>query len=327
MAQIDMQFETEAAEADQSADMEFVVCNLCGRTDSFDERFPDTRPADYDGSQFSAYLCTHPGYGIHPPIVECPDCGLLFTNPRPTSESISQNYTDVEDDVYLEEESAREATFRRRLRWLERHSGPGNGRRILDIGAYTGVFVDVAQQAGWDAWGLEPSRWAAKFASERGLNVTQGLVQAHPFEPASFDAVTLWDVIEHVTDPAEVLAECYTLLKPGGWIAVHTMDIDSLFAKVMGSRWPWLMEMHIYYFTKKTLAETIEKAGFEVANVQAEGRYLRLKYLLSRLQSYSMPLYQLANKGTSMLGMSKMNVPLNFGDLVTAYAQKPHTRT
>lgn len=298
------------------------ACLLCGHS-NFVEQYPNTRPEDYSSETFAAYLCTHPGYGVHPPIVRCTNCGLMFTNPRPNSDSIAENYTDVEDQTYLDAEAARFATFERRLKWLEKHTGPAEGRRILDVGAYTGVFVDVAAKAGWDSWGLEPSRWAANYADSQGRQVVQGLIQEHKFQPASFDVVTLWDVIEHVPDPVQVLQQTYDLVKPGGWIAVHTMDTNSLFAKIMGNRWPWLMEMHIIYFTKHTLAETMRAAGFSVREVNAEGRFLQLGYLVSRLQSYSQPMYKLLDGFSTVTGLSKVNIPLNFGDLVTAYGIKP----
>ena len=85
----------------------------------------------------------------------------------------------------------------------------------------------------------------------------------------------------------ENLEKAYDLLKPGGFVAVHTMDIDSLAAKVMGRRWPWLMDMHIHYFSKRTLAEMLEAVGFEVVWIGAEGRYLSLGYLATRIGGIS----------------------------------------
>lgn len=296
-------------------------CLLCGYS-SFKERFPDTRQDSNFTESYAAYLCTHPGYGVHPSIVECTNCGLIFTNPRPSATSIAENYSSVEDQAYLDAEAARFATFERRMQWLQRHTGVGQGRRLLDVGAYTGVFVEVAQRAGWEATGLEPSHWASGYANRQGRKVHQGLIQEHPFEPESFDAITLWDVIEHVPDPVGVLTHTYELLKSGGWIAVHTMDTNSPFAKLMGNRWPWLMEMHIVYFTKKTLRETLEAAGFDVVEIRVEGRYLQLQYLVSRLQSYSQTTYRVLDSIIRRLGLSQLNVPINFGDLITAYAVK-----
>ncbi|GAB4476482.1 MAG: hypothetical protein Kow00124_18630 [Anaerolineae bacterium] len=304
--------------------LEHVPCNLCGSTE-YTIRFPSTRPAFSTEEEWAAFRCTHPGYGIHGQIVTCDHCGMVYTNPRRPPQQISTNYATVEDPLYLRERRAREVTFTGHLRNFERYCGPGQGRRILDIGAYIGVFVEVAQQAGWEAWGLEPSAWAVKYARERGLNVLPGGLPegAEQFEPGSFDAVTQWDVIEHFTDPMGALRASYDLLRPGGWIAVHTMDIDSLLSRLMGPRWPWLMEMHIYYFSRRTLAEMLRRAGFEVARVRPEGRHLRLKYLITRLAPYSQLLAATIERIAGVTGLDKALVPVNFGDLVTAYARKP----
>ncbi|MCC6904942.1 MAG: class I SAM-dependent methyltransferase [Anaerolineae bacterium] len=302
--------------------MEQVPCNLCGHTETT-LRFPDTRQDNHLEGSWSAFCCTHPGYGVHPPIVQCAHCGLVYTNPRPRRDAILHNYEEVVDPLYLQERHARELTFQRHLRKFEAFTGPAAGRRLLDVGAYIGVFVEEANRTGWRATGIEPSTWAVEYARERGLDVVRGVLDDDLFEPASFDAITMWDVFEHLGDPMNELQRMYDLLRPGGWIAVHTMDIGSLFARMMGRRWPWLMEMHIYYFTSRTLAEIIRKAGFEVRTVRPEGRYLRLKYLTTRLRPYSTLLAGIVDDGARLTGLDRLAIPLNMGDLVTAYARKP----
>jgi 2-polyprenyl-3-methyl-5-hydroxy-6-metoxy-1,4-benzoquinol methylase len=302
--------------------MEYVSCNLCGASDTI-ELFPDTRLYANGTSDWRAYCCTYPGYGVHPPIVKCTRCGFIYCNPRPRREVVARNYEVVEDPLYLQERWARELTFRRHLRAFERYAGPGNGRRILDIGAYIGVFVEEAQKVGWDAWGLEPSAWGVSYAREHDLNVVCGRLEVSEFEPGSFDAVTMWDVIEHLGDPLASLERAYHLLRPGGWIAVHTMDIDSLFARIMGGRWPWLMEMHIFYFSRRSLAQMLQQAGFRVARIKPEGRFLRLKYLTTRLRPYSRWMADAVDRVASLTGLDRVPLLINFGDLVTAYAQKP----
>ncbi|HEC22633.1 MAG TPA: class I SAM-dependent methyltransferase [Chloroflexi bacterium] len=303
--------------------MEHVPCNLCGATE-YTLRFPDTRMHSVNGSeQWTAFRCTHPGYGIHPPIVACSRCGHIYTNPRPRYDVIQHNYEIVEDPLYLQERGARKITFRHHLKNFQRYTGPADGRRLLDVGAYIGVFVETAIEAGWDAWGLEPSLWAVNYATEHGLSVVQGTLEDARFPPESFDALTMWDVIEHLADPLGQLEHCYRLLKPGGWIAVHTMDIESLFARLMGSRWPWLMEMHIHYFSRRTLGEVLEKAGFRVVRIRPEGRFLRLRYLTTRLRPYSAFLADVVDGLGRVTGLDKVPLPVNFGDLVTAYARRP----
>ena len=105
-------------------------------------------------------------------------------------------------------------------------------------------------------------------------------------------------------------------------IVIHTMDIDSLFARVMGQRWPWLMEMHIYYFSHRTLSAMLTKAGFQVLRAEPQGRYLRLGYFATRVSGFSPFLGRKLARIFQTLRLSGQAIPLNFGDLFTAYALK-----
>lgn len=308
--------------------MEHIRCNLCGADDAV-VRYPST--IGQRGGNWQAFRCTSSGYGYHHTIVECQQCGLVYTDPRPDSSDIINSYQAVEDPLYVEEREGRVLTFEHHLNPLERLTGPPDGRPLLDVGAYVGVFVEIAAQHGWDAWGMEPSRWAVERAQARGLNVVQGTLETADLPESYFDVVTMWDVIEHVTDPMSTLQHAHRLLKPGGLVVVHTIDIDSLFARLMGPRWPWLMEMHIYYFSRHTLGQMLEKSGFRVISDKPQGRYLRLGYLMSRLSALmplvGRPAEWLMNKISQLphaerWGLRSLAVPINLGDLFTAYARK-----
>jgi ubiquinone/menaquinone biosynthesis C-methylase UbiE len=247
---------------------------------------------------------------------------LVYTNPRLDEGSIRDTYEAVEDPLYVEERGGRELTFQSHLKPLERITGAPGGRSLLDVGCYTGVFVEIAARHGWDAWGMEPSRWAVEQAKARGLRVVQGTLDTAELPEAHFDVVTLWDVIEHVTDPRGALERVNRLLKPGGVVVVHTIDIDSLFARVLGARWPWLMEMHIYYFSRRTLRAMLEKCGFRVLDDRPQGRYLRLGYLANRVGALVPLVGKPAEWVVTKLGLRGMAVPIDLGDLITAYAQK-----
>jgi 2-polyprenyl-3-methyl-5-hydroxy-6-metoxy-1,4-benzoquinol methylase len=301
--------------------MEFVACNLCGQ-DHTRVQFPSTLQEASGPQNMEAFRCTSPGYGRHHTVVQCLNCGLLYTNPRFDDEQILDSYVAVEDPLYLEERDGRVLTFERHLRPLEKIKEPPG--KLLDVGAYTGVFVEIAAQHGWNAYGVEPSHWAVEQARERGLHIIEGTLASPELEEASFDVVTMWDVIEHVTDPLGEIKQAYRLLRPGGLLVIHTMDIDSLFARLMGNRWPWLMEMHIYYFSQRTLRAMLEKAGFTVIGSAAQGRYLRLGYFATRIAGFS-PLLGRALGGLfRLLRIREVPIPLNFGDLFTAYAIKAH---
>lgn len=296
-----------------------VNCNLCGR-DEYRVRYPAT--ADSDALRVEAFRCTHSGYGHHPQIVECCHCGLVYANPRWPAEFVLGAYTAVEDETYVQERLGREITFRNHLQRLERVAGPPDGRRLLDAGAYIGVFVEVATAAGWQAMGVEPSEWAAAEAQRRGLDVRVGTMDSVDLSDASFDVVTMWDVIEHVVDPAAELERARRLLRPGGWLVVHTMDIDAPIARLMGPRWPWLMDMHLYYFSGRTLGRMLTEHGYEVVWQGTQGRYLSLGYLASRVEGMSTSLGRAVGTVVNRLGLRESAMPVNFGDLRTFISRR-----
>ena len=299
-----------------------VQCNLCG-ADNYVVRFPATMQPD-EQIEVDVFSCTNPGYGHHAQIVQCRECGYVYANPRWSGDEILQAYTAVTDETYVQERAGRELTFQKHLRSLEKRVGQANGRSLLDVGAYIGVFVETAARAGWQACGVEPSEWAASVAQRQGLNVIHGTQDAPELAGKQFDVITMWDVIEHVANPSGEIGKAYQLLEPGGWLVVHTMDISSLTAKLMGSRWPWLMDMHIHYFSQKTLRQMLNKNGFEIVWSGAEGRYLRLNYLVSRVEALSRPLGRLVGWFVNGLRLGHLAIPLNFGDLFTVYARRPY---
>lgn len=296
-----------------------VVCNLCGADDAR-ERFPATLSPGDNPLQVDAFRCTYAGYGQHFRVVTCRRCGLTYADPRLTPEETLVAYRAVEDPLYVQEQDGRSLTFTRHIADLERLRAPPG--RVLDVGAYSGVFVEVAKSRGWDSVGLEPSRWAVEQARRKGLSIIEGTLATSSLPTESFDVVTMWDVIEHMCDPLAELRISNTLLRPGGLVVIHTMDIDSLFARVMGKRWPWLMEMHIFFFSQRTLADLVRKAGFRVISSRARGRYLRLGYLATRIGGISRPMGRMAATACRILGVEKVAVPVNFGDLFTLYAEK-----
>lgn len=302
--------------------MNYVNCNLCGQ-DNYELLLPATlQPGEQPDVR--AFRCTHSGYGHHAQIVKCHHCGYVYANPQWEAAELLQLYGEVEDETYVEERAGRRLTFQKHLHHFEKFTGPSNGRKLVDVGAYIGVFVEIALEAGWDACGVEPSSWGVQTAQANGLPVIEGTQDTLLEDDVRFDALTMWDVIEHVPDPSAELAKAYKLLNPGGYIAVHTMNVDSLMARLLKSRWPWFMAMHIHYFSQKTLTQMMTNNGFEIVWVGTRGRYLRLNYLASRLEGLNRGLGRFAHAVINGLGIAQIAVPVNFGDLFTVYGRKPN---
>lgn len=302
--------------------MKFISCNLCGSEESR-ELYPSTLPESHKVTAGSAFNCTSPDYGQHYRIVQCTHCGFVYANPRSDANDVLQAYESVEDPLYLQEREGRELTFRKHLEPLHRVTGAPNGRKLLDVGAYIGVFVDVARSAGWDAVGIEPSGWAVREAEQAGIPVRQGTLASGGFPTESFDVITVWDVIEHFGDPRAELDHVFRLLKPGGVVVIHTIDVGSITAKIMGGRWPFLMEMHIAFFSRATLRAMLERAGFQYMSDHTQGRYLRLGYLAGRVTAAFGAVGRPLEKLVAALKLDGLPVPINTLDLFTAYARKP----
>jgi SAM-dependent methyltransferase len=310
-----------------------TVCTLCGADDAV-EIIPSTLGEVEEGA-WSAYACTNSGYGRHGPIVRCRQCGLVYVTPRPNHDDVLGIYTAVKDPLYVAERAGRILTFEHHLKPMERFTGPAvqtdqgkpKTRRLLDVGAYTGVFVEIAAQHGWDAWGVEPSEWAVAEARAEGLQMVRGTLEEAleeaAFAQGSFSVVTLWDVIEHVDDPLATLKAAWQALEPGGYLVVHTMDLDSLFARLMGRRWPWFMEMHLFYFTRATLRKMLETAGFTISWMGAQGRYLQAGYLASRVTALFPRMGRLVEWLVEATRLDGRPLRINLGDLFTTYARKP----
>jgi SAM-dependent methyltransferase len=209
-------------------------------------------------------------------VVRCKDCGLLFTNPRPSSQSISHFYP----EAYWPERAPKPQDQRRgRPRPMKRWCRPARERRILnwhgqgrllDFGCGGGLFLERMHRQGWRVTGLDVSP-AAVHEIRHGLKL-QALVGSlpHPeLSPQSFDVITMWHSLEHVHQPLVVLQQARSLLAPGGKLLIAIPNIDSLAFRWFGSCWYALdLPRHLTHFSSVTISWMLQRAGFRVDSVR-----------------------------------------------------------
>jgi 2-polyprenyl-3-methyl-5-hydroxy-6-metoxy-1,4-benzoquinol methylase len=247
-------------------------------------------------------LCHSPVHATvfrEPPyeLRRCGACGLAYVTPRRSPTALAAMYG---EDTYWRSTSpkthgyadyrAEQArylrTFRQRLDYALA-DGPRGGR-ALDVGSAAGFCMAVLRERGFDVHGVEVSPVIAAHAQEAlgfGDRVFVGFLEDAPLQPASFDLICMWDVVEHVPDPVALLVRARELLAPGGRLVLETQDIDSRFAKLLGPRWHHFKHAeHIYHFNPATVRRLLADAGFSVERLTHRhgGKYVSTGFIAER---------------------------------------------
>jgi len=157
-------------------------------------------------------------------------------------------------------------------------SDRGSRARLLDVGCSSGAFLRVARELGLEAEGVEISSEAAEAARQAGFRVHTGLLENAGYPDASFDAIALIELLEHLREPRGLLAECGRILRPGGILMATTPNGASWTARAMGASWDVFslrgMGGHVSFFNPGSLRLLAQRSGFEVAGL--ETRQVRL---------------------------------------------------
>lgn len=208
------------------------------------------------------------------PLNECGRCGLVYLSPRPRDPSpfYGGGYVPHRRAVASPFARLRAAVQRRQIvGYVRAHAGAGAGRRALDVGCATGTFLAALRSDGWDVWGVEPGAAAAEKARARlGPQILHGALESVALPAHSFDMITLWDVIEHLPDPAATLRHIRSLLAPGGAVLIQTPRWGCPESRLFGAAWIGLdPPRHTVVFSGRTLRQMLEACGFAPREVPA----------------------------------------------------------
>lgn len=201
-------------------------------------------------------------------VARCRGCGLVFYDPQPSPAQTAALYGGwYFEEKYPDAGAADELGLaRRRLARIERQVPVGS---LLDVGCGRGRFLAAALERGWKAAGLDLSPAAVRLARAAGAAVFEGeLTGPRPPGLGPVDVLTLWDVLEHLTDPVAALLAAPAWLKPGGLLLVQTQNVNSVTAAWMGRRWEQFEEFHLYHFSPATLGRALARAGFTAARIE-----------------------------------------------------------
>jgi len=207
-------------------------------------------------------------------IVKCNSCGFRFTNPRPKAEELGKYYESAEYISHSDSrkgifaavyQQVRKYTLYRKLALISKFHQTGE---ILDIGCATGQFLNYMSEHGWKTAGIEPNEKTRERAiSEYGLQVFPE-EKLDFFNKASFDVITMWHVLEHVSDLKGRMEQLKNLLKPQGTIIIAVPNCNAYDAKIYDKFWAgYDLPRHLYHFTKTDVKLLVEKFGFTIVNI------------------------------------------------------------
>ena len=221
--------------------------------------------------------------GIAVSVRRCSECGLVFADPRPVPADISDHYGAPAEDYwppsYFEYDPA---YFGEQIADVKRLVDFQPGMRALDIGAGLGKCLRSLGNAGFDAYGIEPSEpFHRKAISEMGADPQRlelATLEDAQFEKESFEFITFGAVLEHLQEPSKAIGRALEWLKPGGVIQIEVPSSDHLVSKIINAYFalrgtnyvtnisPMHSPFHLYEFTLRSFEKNGARLGYTIAD-------------------------------------------------------------
>lgn len=255
-------------------------------------------------------------------VVKCSSCGLMRTNPRPTSGTIGSYYPD-DYGPYLGTQVRQAAPtqisgIKKRLKFLVNRVTNFNTQRLpslapgrmLEIGCASGAFLHQMARLGWQVEGIEFSEKAAQAATRLGYCVHAGPLETAPHPDEPFDLIVGWMVLEHLHDPVGGLQRLREWAKPGAWLVLSVPNAGALEFRLFGDRWYALqLPTHLHHFTAATLERTLSASGWKMEKTHHQ------RVLSNLIASTG---YVLRDKGYKKLGQKLIDFPERGGWMMYA---------
>jgi len=270
-------------------------CPLCGNQ----KLQPYDSARDTLSPELNRYLPpSHPRLpAINNVREKCLGCGLIFLSPRLDPPSLGEIYKLWYSYAYqaIFENAAllaqREYEFKHYHFPLLRKVISATGR-LLDVGCGSGIFLRIAREAGWETHGIELDPSATQWARDNyQLAVRCGTVDTALREGEQFDAITLFDYLEHTASPGSDLDQLIRHLSPGGVLCIRVPNQAGLQSHFMDAHWINYISNHLSYFTSDVLSHALSKRGLIVEyanapNFQSQFDIIRQKIRWARARMH-----------------------------------------
>ena len=218
-------------------------------------------------------------------IIDCEICGFKHLDPIPSKEEVEEHYKKryyqwnisklLDPEKEKRELQWSNLWYRDRLLTFNRYIQE-EPKRLLDVGCGNGFFLKFMNENGWKVFGIEPSLKASEHARSLGLNVFNTSLEEFPGDKwfNYFDAINLKCVLEHVSNPMEILEICKSLLKDSGMICIEVPNdfniLQSRVHKLGNLQWWIAIPDHINYFDFHSLEKLLEGLGYEIVLITTD---------------------------------------------------------
>lgn len=205
-------------------------------------------------------------------IVSCETCNFKFTSPIPDITDMSGYY---KSDDYISHSNTKRGlisrlyhlvrgyTLKKKVQLVSNYVSRGT---ILDYGCGTGMFINACQKSGWSAYGLEPDAGARKIAQQMSNNIFENKsALSETLSRVKFNAITLWHVLEHVTDLNDTLNFFRFSLLENGVLIIAVPNYTSYDSQHYDRFWAaYDVPRHLYHFERKTIEQLLSGFGFKL---------------------------------------------------------------
>lgn len=263
----------------------------------------------------------------------CYGCGLVTTYPIPTNETLEkhykkrfqhgnyellQKYSEDYKNIYKSYVDILEKIFLSENQTLE-------NKKVLDIGCFTADFLELLQKKGADVYGVELQKDAVNIARKKvGDTIMQADIMDNIKFRTTFDVITLFGVVEHVTDPVSLIKKAKSLLNKEGLLFIQTPNSGSLFAKILKKYWPPYSPVeHIHLFTKRSMEQLLTDNGFYDMHYRNHVKKLPINYVYNILENFGPEFYNILKPISSIFSViGKYPLPFYIGEMMITAKKK-----
>jgi 2-polyprenyl-3-methyl-5-hydroxy-6-metoxy-1,4-benzoquinol methylase len=263
-------------------------------------------------------------------IVGCNLCQFVYVNPRLTKNELRNLYeseyfhnTDYGYENYEENNELKKKNFSKWIQDARFWMPKGEGKRAMDIGCAAGYSLDIYKEIGYEVSGIELDNTMLSQLKSTSYTIYDKPILENDY-PHKFDVVSLFDVVEHLTDLDAHFEKFSDIIETNGVLLIVTPNYNALQRKLKGNKWFQFKPMeHINYFTVDSLTQLAEKHGFKKVKSLSSGQYVDADFIQDRLNKYDQKsILFLFNPLLKLIRLLKINFYLDASSIYCVFVKK-----